>query len=119
MFYQLCDQYGFMVIDEADNESHGASALYCKENDIWENHVETWIEPFADNPDFMEATMDRTQRCVQRDKNRPSVICWSMGNGPGDLDDYWLFIQKHDFMCGGFVWEWCDHAVYAGIAENG
>jgi beta-galactosidase len=60
MFYQLCDQYGLMVIDEADNESHGASALYCKENDIWENHVETWNEPFADNPEFLEATMDRT-----------------------------------------------------------
>ena len=198
MFYQLCDQYGFMVIDEADNESHGASALYCKENDIWENHVETWNEPFADNPDFLEATMDRTQRCVQRDKNRPSVICWSMGNessygccfeaalawtkhfdparlthyessqyrsrkrkydfsnidlysdmypsmerlqryldsnpdkpflmceyahamgnGPGDLEDYWQFIQDHDIMCGGFVWEWCDHAIYAGVAENG
>lgn len=198
MFYQLCDQYGFLVIDEADNESHGASALYCKENDIWENHVETWNEPFADNPEFLEATMDRTQRCVQRDKNRPSVICWSMGNessygccfeaalawtkhfdparlthyessqyrsrkrkydfsnidlfsdmypsierlqryldsnpdkpflmceyahamgnGPGDLEDYWQFIQAHDILCGGFVWEWCDHAIYAGVAENG
>ena len=198
MFLQLCDQYGFMVIDEADNESHGASATYCKGNDSWENHVEIWNEPFADNPDFLEATMDRTQRCVQRDKNRPSVICWSMGNesaygccfeaalawtkhfdparlthyeaaqyrsrkrkydfsnidlysnmypsletlqkyvdsdpdkpylmceyshamgnGPGDLEDYWRFIQANDIMSGGFVWEWCDHAVYAGQAENG
>ncbi|MBR6526504.1 MAG: DUF4981 domain-containing protein [Lachnospiraceae bacterium] len=198
MFYQLCDQYGFMVIDEADHESHGASSLYCKDNEIWENHVERWNEPFADNPDFLEATMDRTQRCVHRDKNRPSVICWSMGNesaygccfeaalawtkdfdparlthyesaqyrshkrkydfsnidlysnmypsletlqayvdsnpdkpylmceyahamgnGPGDLEDYWQFIQANDVMSGGFVWEWCDHAIYAGQAENG
>ena len=198
VFYQLCDQFGFLVIDEADNESHGASALYCKENDIWENHIEHWNEPFADNPAFLEATMDRTQRCVHRDKNRPSVICWSMGNessygccfeaalawtkhfdparlthyessqyrsrkrkydfsnidlysdmypaierlqryvdsnpdkpflmceyahamgnGPGDLEDYWQFIQANDVMCGGFVWEWCDHAIYAGVAENG
>ena len=198
MFLQLCDQYGFMVIDEADNESHGASATYCKENDVWENHVEIWNEPFADNPCFIGMTMDRTQRCVQRDKNRPSVICWSMGNesaygccfeaalawtkhfdpdrlthyesaqyhsnkcqcdfsnidlysnmypsletlqkyidsdpdkpylmceyshamgnGPGDLEDYWQFIQNNDVMCGGFVWEWCDHAVYAGKTENG
>ena len=80
MFYQLCDQYGFMVIDEADHESHGASELYCSENNVWENHVEKWNVPFADNPEFMEATLDRTQRCVQRDKNRPCVICWSMGN---------------------------------------
>ena len=198
MFYQLCDQYGFLVIDEADHESHGASELYCSENDVWANHVEKWNEPFADNPEFMEATLDRTQRCVQRDKNRPCVICWSMGNesaygccfesalawtkhfdparlthyesaqyrsrkrkydfsnidlysnmypsletlqeyvdskpdkpylrceyahamgnGPGDLEDYWWFIQSNEVMCGAFVWEWCDHAVYAGKAENG
>lgn len=198
MFYQLCDQYGFLVIDEADHESHGAAELYCSENDRWEDHVEHWNEPFADNPEFLEATMDRTQRCVQRDKNRPSVICWSMGNesaygccfeaalawtkhfdparlthyesaqyrsrkrkydfsnidlysnmypsletlqeyvdrepdkpylmceyahamgnGPGDLEDYWQFIQKHELMSGGFVWEWCDHAVCKGEAANG
>ncbi len=198
MFYQLCDEYGFMVIDEADHESHGASELYCSENEVWANHVEHWNEPFADNPDFLEATLDRTQRCVQRDKNRPSVICWSMGNesaygccfeaalswtkhfdparlthyesaqyrsrkrkydfsnidlysnmypsletlqeyvdsdpdkpylmceychamgnGPGDLEDYWHFIQDNDVMTGGFVWEWCDHAVYKGLSENG
>ena len=64
MFYQLCDQYGFMVIDEADHESHGAAELYCSENHDWDNHVEHWNEPFADNPEFMEPTMDRTQRCV-------------------------------------------------------
>ena len=198
MFYQLCDQNGFMVIDEADHESHGASELYCSENDVWANHVEHWNEPFADNPAFMEHTMDRTQRCVQRDKNRPSVVAWSMGNesaygccfeaaldwtkqfdparlthyesaqyrsrkrkydfsnidlysnmypsletlqeyvdsnpdkpylmceyshamgnGPGDLEDYWNFIQQHEVMSGGFVWEWCDHAVYAGETEDG
>lgn len=34
----------------------------------------------ADNPDFTEATVDRAQRCVERDKNRPSVVIWSMGN---------------------------------------
>ena len=198
MFCQLCDQYGFLVIGEADHESHGAVALYCPGNEVWANHVERWNEPFADNPDWMEATLDRTRRCVQRDKNRTSVICWSMGNesaygccfeaalawtkafdptrlthyeaalyhsskrkydfsnidlfsymypsmdrlrryveedpdkpfiiceyahamgnGPGDLEDYWQFIQAHDLMSGGFVWEWCDHAVYGGQAENG
>ena len=198
MFYQLCDQYGFLVIDEADHESHGAAELYCSENDRWEDHVEHWNEPFADNPAFLEATMDRTQRCVHRDKNRPCVIAWSMGNesaygccfeaalawtkhfdpsrlthyesaqyrsrkrkydfsnidlysnmypsletlqayvdsnpdkpylmceyshamgnGPGDLEDYWQFIQEHELMSGGFVWEWCDHAVYKGEAPNG
>ena len=79
-FYQLCDQYGFFVIDEADNESHGASEYYCEGNESWPNHVENWNKPIADNPEFTEATVDRTRRCVERDKNRPCVIIWSMGN---------------------------------------
>ena len=79
-FYQLCDQYGFFVIDEADNESHGASEFYCEGNESWPNHVENWNKPIADNPEFTEATVDRTRRCVERDKNRPCVIIWSMGN---------------------------------------
>lgn len=79
-FYQLCDQYGFFVIDEADNESHGASEYYCEGNESWPNHVENWNKPIADNPEFTEATVDRTRLCVERDKNRPCVIIWSMGN---------------------------------------
>lgn len=197
-FYQLCDQYGFFVIDEADHESHGASELYCSDNGNWDVHVEHWNKPFADNPEFMEATMDRTQRCVQRDKNRPCVVIWSMGNesaygccfeeslkwtkkfdpsrlthyesaqyrskkkkydysnidlysmmypsfetiqeyldhdpdkpflmceychsmgnGPGDLEDYFRMIDGNDAMCGGFIWEFCDHAIDKGKAENG
>ncbi|MBQ6206805.1 MAG: beta-galactosidase, partial [Oscillospiraceae bacterium] len=79
-FCQLCDKYGFYVIAEADNESHGASEFYCADNGNWSAHVEHWNEPFADNPEFLEATLDRTESCVQRDKNRPCVVIWSMGN---------------------------------------
>ena len=43
----------------------------------------------------------------------------AMGNGPGDLEDYFHMIQSVDQVCGGFVWEWCDHAIYKGQAENG
>ena len=53
-FYQLCDQYGFFVIDEADNESHGASEYYCEGNESWPNHVENWNKPIADNPELAE-----------------------------------------------------------------
>ena len=60
--------------------SHGASELYCDGNVDWNNHVEHWNEPISDNPEFTEATVDRTRRCVERDKNRPCVIIWSMGN---------------------------------------
>lgn len=197
-FYQLCDQYGFYVIDEADHESHGASQLYCLDNGNWATHAEYWNRPFADNPDFLEATTDRTERCVHRDKNRPCVLIWSMGNesaygccfeavlvwtksfdpdrlthyesaqyhsaqkkydfshldlfskmypsleeirndlakpldkpfllceychamgnGPGDLEDYFQLIENTDGMCGGFVWEWCDHAIYKGRTPEG
>ncbi len=45
--------------------------------------------------------------------------CHSMGNGPGDFEDYFQLISQHDIMCGGFVWEWCDHAINKGVAENG
>ncbi|MBR2895894.1 MAG: beta-galactosidase, partial [Oscillospiraceae bacterium] len=76
MFYQLCDQYGFLVMDEADHESHGAALIYCEGNELWANHMKIWNGMFAEDPDYMEATLDRTQRCVHRDKNRPCVICW-------------------------------------------
>ena len=45
--------------------------------------------------------------------------CHAMGNGPGDLEDYFQMIYQYDVLCGGFVWEWCDHAVYQGQAANG
>ena len=198
LFYQLCDQYGFFVIDEADNESHGCGALYHPNVKTWREGNNHWAAPIADNPDWIEATGDRTQRCVHRDKNRPCVVIWSMGNecgygvtfetalawtkkfdpsrlthyesarhhgdkreydfsnmdlfstmypsiaeiqeymdntpakpyimceychamgnGPGDLEDYFQIINQEDRFCGGFVWEWCDHAIYKGVAPNG
>lgn len=196
-FYQLCDQYGFFVIDEADNESHGANDLYM-EDCTWENRRTKWNQLIADNPEFTEATLDRTYRCVHRDKNRPCVVIWSMGNecaygctfeaalkwtkefdqsrlthfesarytmnnrkydysnldlhsrmyppfeeiqeyfdsdpdkpyvmceyshamgnGPGDLEEYFEVIQERPGFCGGFVWEWCDHAIYKGKTIEG
>ena len=79
VFYQLCDKYGFMVIDEADIESHGPVELYYQDNSD-ANKFDHWNEPIADNPIWEEAILDRVQRCVQRDKNRPCVVIWSMGN---------------------------------------
>lgn len=55
-------------------------------------------------------------------EKRPFVLCeysHAMGNGPGDLEEYWNVLYKDDRLCGGFVWEWCDHGVDLGIAENG
>lgn len=197
MFYQMCDKYGFFVIDEADNESHGPWML-CYSNDTDAERASRWNELISDNPEFDEATLDRTKKLVLRDKNRPSVVVWSMGNecgygctfekalewtkkydpsrlthyesayyrgrkrkydysnidlysrmypgfnevldyvnsepdkpyimceychsmgnGAGDYEDYFELIEKYDCICGGFVWEWCDHTIYKGKTEDG
>lgn len=62
-----------------DNESHGTSDIYDTDPS-WESRSKRWNEIIADNPLYTESTVDRTQRCVERDKNRPSVVIWSMGN---------------------------------------
>ncbi len=69
-WYELCDEYGIYVVDEANIESHGMG--FDPE------------ETLGNNPDWEEAHLDRTIRMVERDKNHPSVIIWSLGNEAGD-----------------------------------
>jgi len=201
-FYKLCDRYGFYLIDEADIETHGTTT---READSWDPGLYADI---ADNPAWTGAIVDRVERLVQRDKNRPSVLFWSMGNesgfgrcfreavkrareldgtrpihyesmtvsmekgpdgeyvyteagdereysdlcskmypspqwiqenyldtddprplvlcefshamgnGPGDLEDYYQMLYQNDSFCGAFVWEWCDHAVLMGKKDG-
>jgi beta-galactosidase/beta-glucuronidase len=166
----LCDQYGLYVIDEADQEAHG----FEKAGD--------WAQ-LAKDPDWRAAFVDRAERMVQRDKNHPAIIMWSlgnetgygpnhdamaaiareldptrlihyesareaavvdvvsvmypkvedliqqgqrrddprpylmceyahaMGNGPGNLKEYWEAIRAHPRLMGGCVWEWVDHGI--------
>ena len=75
----MCDKYGFMVIDEADIEAHGPVMLYRKV-DTDENRFDRWNEQIADDPMWETSIVDRVQLMVQRDKNRPSIVMWSMGN---------------------------------------
>lgn len=82
MFYQMCDKYGFYVIDEADNESHGTWMRYYK-NDTDAERAGRWNEMISDNPEFNKATLDRVMKLVKRDKNRPCVVIWSIGNECG------------------------------------
>lgn len=196
-FYEMCDKYGFMVIDEADIEAHGPFMIYRKEDTDY-NRFKRWNEKIADDPVWEEAIVDRVKLMVERDKNRFCIVMWSMGNesaygcnfekalewtknfdpdritqyesaryrnydetydysnldvysrmypalseiqeyldkdgskpfllveychsmgnGPGDFEDYFQMIKDNDKMCGGFVWEWCDHAIAHGTAENG
>ena len=197
-FLQMCSEYGFYVIGEADMESHGMAMRYGNHSN--ENYADA-----ADDPQFGEAILDRMQRSVIRDKNNAAVVIWSlgnesgwgenfeaagrwakeydpsrllhyenfltyhkarkpdfsmldlysrmyapldqvrdyfagkdldenlpekklpfiqceyihaMGNGPGDAEDYQQLIMEYDGFCGGFVWEWCDHAVYGGTTPD-
>lgn len=228
--YALFDRLGLLVMDEADNESHGAIDYYL--GDIsWLEARKWWNRLISDNPDWVEASLDRTRRCVERDKNRPCVFSWSMGNecsygctferslawtkrfdpsrlthyegshhayeertfdfsnldlysrmympyaeaesyfgsgtwevaregrfgetvaptpgcsvaptqgdrwakahalplilceyshamgnGPGDIEDYRELMEAHPGFLGGFVWEWCDHALDRGRTDEG
>ncbi|TSA34360.1 MAG: DUF4981 domain-containing protein [Porphyromonadaceae bacterium] len=84
-WYQLCDQYGLYLIDEANIESHGMG--YDKDSTL------------ADRQEWAAAHLDRTISMVERDKNHPSILIWSLGNESGDgsnmLADY-KWIKKRD-----------------------
>ena len=78
LFTRMCDEYGFYVIDEADMECHGV--IYA---DGPNSDRAACYNRLANDPAFAAPFLDRVQRMVQRDKNRPSVIMWSMGNEAG------------------------------------
>jgi beta-galactosidase len=69
-FLELCDSYGLYVVDECDLETHGFAQVGWRGNP-------------ADDPAWRDALVDRMARMVERDKNRPSVILWSLGNESG------------------------------------
>ena len=73
-WYQLCDEYGIYVVDEANVESHGMG--YDPDRTL------------AAKPEWEAAHLDRMIRMVERDKNHPSVIIWSLGNEAGDGDNF-------------------------------
>lgn len=84
--YELCDEMGFWVLDEADLECHGFSradgnATRIKEDETqMEEAYRIAAKYTSDNPDWRLAYVDRMVQLVQRDKNHASVIMWSLGN---------------------------------------
>lgn len=66
LWYDLCDEYGLYVIDETNLETHGYRGLVPKSD-----------------PDWLDACIDRLNSMIQRDKNHPSVLIWSLGNEAG------------------------------------
>ncbi len=84
-WYSLCDEYGLYVIDEANIESHGIG--YKPEKTL------------GNRPEWLLSHMERTIRMVERDKNHPSVIIWSLGNEGGDGTNFRAtsnWIHQHD-----------------------
>jgi beta-galactosidase len=84
-WYELTDQYGLYVIDEANIESHGMG--YDPDKTL------------GNNPEWLEAHLERTIRMVERDKNHPSIIIWSLGNEGGDgvnFQETYRWIHERD-----------------------
>ncbi|KAA6440302.1 DUF4981 domain-containing protein [Dyadobacter flavalbus] len=79
-WYNLCDQYGIYVMDEANIESH----------ELWSKNI-----ILADNPVWKSAFIARGNAMVERDKNHPSVIIWSLGNESGMGQN---FVDMADFI---------------------
>ncbi len=71
-FYEMCDELGFYVMDEADVESHGVRRKNCP----------------GDNLEFKEAVEDRAERMVLRDRSHACVCFWSLGNEAGDGENF-------------------------------
>ena len=96
-FTELCDEYGFYVIAESDIESHGTNAVYVESPEtsillgvkteidheaIRQKTIDNYCY-MARSPEFNQAILDRTYANIERDKNRPSVVIWSLGNESG------------------------------------
>ena len=96
-FTELCDEYGFYVIAESDIESHGTNAVYVESPEtsillgvkteidheaIRQKTIDNYCY-MAQSPEFNQAILDRTYANVERDKNRSSVVIWSLGNESG------------------------------------
>ena len=87
LFYKLADEYGIYVIDEANIESHGMGYNLSKGGTL------------GNNPLFLEDHMNRTVGMVERDKNHPSVVTWSLGNEAGNGYNFYetyLWIKSRD-----------------------
>lgn len=83
-WYQLCDKYGLYVVDEADLESHGMGF---------------GANSLSKKPDWFLQHFQRDSRAVERDKNHPSVIVWSMGNEAGmgiNFEKCYQWIKQRD-----------------------
>lgn len=204
-FLEMCDELGFLVINEADIETHGTSSRICRTAKDAGDNQQFWMSCWSElshGADWKDAYVDRAARIFERDKNRACVIFWSlgnesgcgdnhramrdyikgrnpdaiihyeganyrygeyakkkftdvsdveswmypsvddckkileskkrakkpfylceychaMGNGPGDLRDYWELIESDERFVGGCIWEFTDHSVAIPDGKGG
>ncbi|WP_168120545.1 glycoside hydrolase family 2 TIM barrel-domain containing protein [Paenibacillus sp. HB172176] len=83
-FLELCNQYGFYIVNEADLECHGLAHGNGADGDF----TDRGIQLLGADPLWREAFIDRAVRLVERDKNHPSVVMWSMGNEAGCAENH-------------------------------
>ena len=103
-FYELCDEYGLYVYDEANVESHGMYYNLRKGGSL------------GNNPEWLTAHMDRFQNMYERNKNYPSLTIWSLGNEAGNGYNFYqgyLYIKEKDKLLMDrpvnyerALWEW-------------
>jgi beta-galactosidase len=99
-WYELCDEYGIYVWDEANIESHGMGYDLDK--------------TLGNNPTWLKAHLDRTERMISRDKNHPSIIAWSLGNEAGNgFNFYNTYLKAKEMDPTRFV-----HYEQAGLEWN-
>jgi len=103
-FYEMCDEYGFYVYDEANIESHGMHYNLSKGGTL------------GNNPDWLDNHLYRTKNMYERNKNHPCVTIWSLGNEAGNGYNFyqtylWLKAQEKGLMNRPVcyeraLWEW-------------
>ncbi|MDR2473156.1 MAG: DUF4981 domain-containing protein [Tannerella sp.] len=103
-FYELCNEYGLYVYDEANIESHGMYYDLRKGGSL------------GNNPEWLAPHLDRTVNMYMRNKNHPSVTCWSLGNEAGNgYNFYQMYLYIKQKEADGMnrpvnyeraLWEW-------------
>ncbi|HBR31494.1 MAG TPA: beta-galactosidase, partial [Clostridiales bacterium] len=127
IIWSLCNESGYGVslangakwIKRTDN----SRLIHCESY----NHRLTTTEIDDDDIDLVSQMYSSIEKIKQsfldnNDEKRPFMLCeysHAMGNGPGDLNDYWNLFNSTERICGGFIWEWCDHAIYKGKTDDG
>jgi len=120
-FLELCDEFGLWVVDECDLETHGFFFV-------------DWRDNPSDDPRWADAMVDRMRRTVERDKNHPSIVLWSLGNESGTGQNLAAMARwargrdasrpihyEHDWSCPDvdvYSRMYADHAETAAIATR-